>query len=77
MAKLAELANDYAEAVVRLRIAIEELEQRKEELDEHGQKVAEHDLRQMRQMLRETREVGEVVRHYYDRAYWRNQKYTL
>ena len=72
-----ELADSYTETAVRLRLAIRALEEEKCNMDPHRRNAAEHDLRLLRQMLRETREVGEVVRHYYDRTYWHNRRYTF
>ena len=78
MSTLAELGEEYLAASVRLRLGIERLEARLATLERAEERLAlEHDLRLLRQMQRETREVGEVVRHYYERGYYRNRKYTL
>ena len=78
MSTLAELGEEYLAASVRLRLGIERLEARLATLERTEERLAlEHDLRLLRQMQRETREVGEFVRHYYERGYYRNRKYTL
>ena len=77
MATLQELADSYTETAARLRLAIRALEEKKNGMAPRQRNAAEHDLRLLRQMLRETREVGEVVRHYYDRTYWHNRRYTF
>ena len=78
MSTLAELGEEYLAASVRLRLGIERLEARLATLERTEERLAlEHDLRLLWQMQRETREVGEFVRHYYERGYYRNRKYTL
>lgn len=75
MGTLAELAGLYADAAVRLRVGIQALEGQLAQLDEPQRRIAERDIALLRQMLRETREVGDLARHYYDPAYWRDERY--
>lgn len=75
MGTLVELAGLYADAAVRLKVGIAALEGKLAGLDESHRRIAERDLALLRQMLRETREVGDLVRHYYDPAYWRDERY--
>lgn len=75
MGTLVELAGLYADAAVRLKVGIAALEGKLAGLDEPHRRIAERDLALLRQMLRETREVGDLVRHYYDPAYWRDERY--
>lgn len=75
MGTLAELAERYVEEAARLKLEIHAREGRMGELDELHRRIAERDLALLRQMLRETREVGDLVRHYYEPAYWRDERY--
>ena len=34
-------------------------------------------LRTLEAMARQARELADLTRHYYERGYWRNEKYTL
>lgn len=75
MGTLAELSGRYVEEAARLKVEITVREGRIAQLDEPRRRAAERDLALLRQMLRETREVGDLVRHYYDPDYWRDERY--
>ena len=75
MGTLAELSGRYVEEAARLKVEIRVREGRIAQLDEPRRRAAERDLALLRQMLRETREVGDLVRHYYEPAYWRDERY--
>ena len=70
MAKLTELAEEYREAAVRLRLAIED---RKEQAA-RGNSVAARELAILRQMLAEMRDLRRLTESYYSRP--RNRLYT-
>ena len=36
-----------------------------------------HRIAQLTPMLTEMNELSELTRHYYERGYWRNEKYTV
>lgn len=75
MSTLRELAGAYLETAVTLKLAIQAREEALNTLPGGRRRAAERDLALLRQMLRETREVGDLVRHYYDPAYWRDERY--
>ncbi|OUN01855.1 hypothetical protein B5G43_16810 [Flavonifractor sp. An92] len=75
MSTLRELAGAYLEAAAALKLAIQDQEKSLDALPGGQRRAAERDLALLRQMLRETREVGDLVRHYYDPAYWRDERY--
>lgn len=75
MSTLRELAGAYLETAVTLKLAIQDQEKSLDALPGGQRRAAERDLALLRQMLRETREVGYLVRHYYDPAYWRDERY--
>ena len=75
---LAELSADYEAAAVPLRARLRELRQMlasatdPEEIWHIQRRIAE-----LTPMLTQMNELAELTAHYYDRGYWRNEKYTL
>lgn len=75
---LQELSECYKEAAARLRLRIWELRiqrvgmQDPEKLWEINRRIAE-----LTPMLTEMNELAELTEHYYDRGYWRSEKYTV
>ena len=75
---LAELSADYEAAAVPLRARLRELRQLlaaatdPEEIWHIQRRIAE-----LTPMLTQMNELAELTAHYYDRGYWRNEKYTV
>jgi len=75
---LAELSEGYREAAVPLRSRLRQLRQElavatdAEEIWHLKRRIAE-----LTPMLTQVNELAELTQHYYDRGYWRNEKYTL
>ena len=75
---LAELRADYEAAAVPLRARLRELRQLlaaatdPEEIWHIQRRIAE-----LTPMLTQMNELAELTAHYYDRGYYRNEKYTL
>ena len=75
---LLEISRCYEEAAVPLRIRLRELRQAlaeardPEEVWHIKRRIAE-----LTPMLTQMNELAELTAHYYDRGYWRNEKYTL
>ena len=75
---LAELSADYEAAAVPLRARLRELRQLlaaatdPEEIWHIQRRIAE-----LTPMLTQMNELAELTAHYYDRGYYRNEKYTL
>ena len=75
---LAELRAGYEAAAVPLRARLRELrrllaeEEDPEEIWHIQRRIAE-----LTPMLTQMNELAELTAHYYDRGYWRNEKYTL
>ena len=75
---LAELSADYEAAAVPLRARLRELRrllaeaEDPEEIWHIQRRIAE-----LTPMLTQMNELAELTAHYYDRGYWRNEKYTL
>ena len=75
---LAELSKCYEEAAVPLRARLRELRillsqtEDPEEIWHIKRRIAE-----LTPMLTQMNELAELTAHYYDRGYWRSEKYTL
>ena len=75
---LKELSGAYRDAAALLerRIKALQLEAARsrdpEEIWRLRRRVAE-----LKPMLQQTRELAELTEHYYDRGYWRSEKYTV
>ena len=75
---LAELSAGYEAAAVPLRARLRELRhllaetEDSEEIWHIQRRIAE-----LTPMLTQMNELAELTAHYYDRGYWRNEKYTL
>ena len=75
---LAELSRCYEEAAVPLRNRLRELRQAlaatedPEEIWHIKRRIGE-----LTPMLTQMNELAELTAHYYDRGYWRSEKYTL
>lgn len=75
MARLEELAEDYREAAVRLRLGLEEAKARLAGLTGPERRELEERIRMMRQMLQEMRDLRQVTGGYYTRS--RDGRYTV
>lgn len=75
---LKELSQDYEAAAQPLRLRLRELRQAlseakdAEEIWHIKRRIAE-----LTPMLTQMNELAELTAHYYERGYWRNEKYTL
>lgn len=75
---LIELSRSYEEAAVPLRARLRELRQAMarsadpEEIWHLKRRIAE-----LTPMLTQMNELAELTAHYYDKGYYRNEKYTL
>ena len=75
---LVEISKDYESAAVPLRKRLSQLRKElaaatdSEEIWHLKRRIAE-----LTPMLTQLNELAELTEHYYDRGYWRNEKYTL
>ena len=75
---LAELSKDYEAAAVPLRARLRELRQLlSEETDPEKIWHLQRRIAELTPMLTQMNELAELTAHYYDRGYYRNEKYTL
>ena len=75
---LAELSVCYEAAAVPLRTRLRELRQalaRAEDVEEIWH--LKRRIAELTPMLTQMNELAELTAHYYDRGYWRSEKYTL
>ena len=75
---LLEISRSYREAALPLRRRLKELRMALRETDDPEEiwhikrRIAE-----LTPMLTQMNELAELTEHYYDRGYWRSEKYTL
>lgn len=75
---LAELSKDYEAAAVPLRARLRELRRLlAAETDPEAVWHLQRRIAELTPMLTQMNELAELTAHYYDRGYWRNEKYTL
>ena len=75
---LAELSKDYEAAAVPLRARLRELRRLlAAETDPEAVWHLQRRIAELTPMLPQMNELAELTAHYYDRGYWRNEKYTL
>lgn len=75
---LRELSKDYRAAAQPIRQRLRELRQReKTAADEHELFWLSRRKLALGQMLQQLNELAELTEHYYERSYWRDEKYRL
>ena len=75
---LVELSAGYEAAAVPLRARLRELRQQlAEETDPEEVWHLKRRIAELTPMLTQMNKLAELTAHYYDRGYWRNEKYTL
>ena len=75
---LAELSASYEAAAVPLRARLRELRKLlAEEGDPEEIWHIQRRIAELTPMLTQMNELAELTAHYYDRGYWRSEKYTL
>ena len=75
---LAELSQSYEEAAVPLRNRLRQLRQELATAEDPEQIwMLKRRIGDLSPMLTEMNELAELTAHYYDRGYYRSEKYTL
>ena len=75
---LAELSTDYQEAAGLLRRRMKELRKAIHQTDDpEEQWHLQRRIAELTPILTQMNELAELTAHYYDRGYWRDEKYTL
>lgn len=75
---LYQMSYVYREDVLRFRMRITALrEQAKRTDDPEEEKLLRRRIADLQVMLRQSRELAELTRRYYERSFYRDEKYTL
>lgn len=76
--RLYELSEGYRLAVVPLREKLRCLRLELKETEDAQQRAAlRHEIALLSGIMTQCRELAELTAHYYERGFWRNEKYTL
>ncbi len=76
--KLAELSKDYEAAAVLLRKRLRKLQQMRNAAEDPEQIWhLQRQICQLRPILTQMNELAELTARYYEKGYYRNEKYTL
>lgn len=75
---LADLSPGYAESARLLRSRMNQIRKALRETDDPDEKWhLQRRLAELTPMLTQVNELAELTARYYERGYWRNEKYTL
>ena len=75
---LAELSADYEESARLLRQRMKQLRKDMKTTNDPEEKWhLERRMAALTPILTQMNELAELTAHYYDRGYWRNEKYTV
>ena len=75
---LKELSRSYEAAAVPLRARLSLLRKLLDGEKDPGERLRlQRRIRELTPMLTQMNELADLTAHYYDRGYWRNEKYTL
>ena len=75
---LKELSREYHRSAELLALRIAQLQRAyRESRDPEERWHLRRRVQELKPMLTQTRELAELTEHYYDRGFWRNEKYTL
>lgn len=75
---LAELSPGYEEAAQLLRQRMSQLRKAIQETDDPEKKWQfQRRIAELTPILTQMNELAELTAHYYDKGFWRNEKYTL
>ena len=75
---LRELSPAYREAAALLELRIKELRQQASRTDDPVEKWhLRRRVLELKPMLIQMHELAELTEHYYDRGFWRDEKYTV
>lgn len=76
--KLAELSQSYEESARLLRQRLKQLRKTLQNTDDPEEKWhLQRRIAELTPILTQMNELADLTAHYYDRGFWRNEKYTL
>ena len=75
---LAEMSGEYRESARLLQVRLKQLRQAlAEEKDPEAIWHIKRRIAELTPMLTQMNELADLTEHYYERGYWRSEKYTL
>lgn len=75
---MTELSRSYEEAATLLRVRLKLLRQElADSRDPEEIWHLKHRIAELAPILSQMNELADLTAHYYDRGYWRNEKYTV
>ena len=74
---LYQMSYVYREDALRFRMRITVLREQAKAAEGKDKLRLKRRILELQQLLRQSRELADLTRHYYERGYYRNEKYTL
>ena len=74
---LYQMSYVYREDALRFRMRITVLREQAKAAEGEDKLRLKRRILELQQLLRQSRELVDLTRHYYERGYYRNEKYTL
>ena len=75
---LSEMSRDYEAAAVLVRDRLRQLRQALAQTDDPEEKWhLQRRIAELTPILTQMNELAELTAHYYDKGFWRNEKYTV
>ena len=74
---LYQMSYVYREDALRFRMRITVLREQAKAAEGEDKLRLKRRILEPQQLLRQSRELADLTRHYYERGYYRNEKYTL
>ena len=74
---LYQMSYVYREDALRVRMRITVLREQARTAEGEDKLRLKRRILELQQLLRQSRELADLTRHYYERGYYRNERYTL
>lgn len=74
---LYQMSYVYREDALRFRMRITVLREQARTAEGEDKLRLKRRILELQQLLRKSRELADLTRHYYERGYYRNERYTL
>ena len=74
---LYQMSYVYREDALRFRMRITVLREQAKAAEGEDKLRLKRRILELQQLLRQSRELADLTRHYYERGYYRNEKYPL
>lgn len=74
---LSEMSYTYREDALRFRMRITLLRERAQSAPPEEARRLHRRITELQTLLRQSRELAELTQHYYERSFYRNEKYTV